>query len=617
MIGISDPQTFFIPSDNPEFSQYDENSQLTLKAVKETLKKIIKGSAKDIHKNSLLSRFEKNIAQGRHALEININDFNFLNEGRRKSQDILGVPWDDIVAFRRQLLECPLKITGVCDEALQEIYTELKGEESPAMQCLFSCDADTVDSENHNVPIKKIRDLKSNEVEKMVIVQGIVVSIRKSDLRKARKLFYRCRTCDNEGWKIIPYGCHSKLVPRKCEGEVARRSNGDIASQKCGSNSYRIVPELCTFIDEQCVKLQELPEEVPIGEMPRQIHLQLNRYLVDQMNPGNRVVVVGALECKEMGKNNTIGTRVVKLSYLNVLGCTITQGQKGARSFTEEEEERMKQMAKDPKIRQKIFDSIAPSIMPSEKDCVADIKIATACLLFGGRTKNLPDKQRMRGDINILLIGDPSVAKSQFLKFISKCAPISVYTSGKGSSAAGLTAAIIKDNRTGSFQLEGGAMVLADGGVVCIDEFDKMRNDDRVAIHEAMEQQTISIAKAGITVVLNTRCSVMAAANPMFGSYDELSSTADQIDFAASIMSRFDLIFLLRDVREEKRDFALGMHIISLHEGTKGRTVDPEFSVMELKKYISYTKEKCKPVLSEDASAQLEDMYIEIRQKIY
>ena len=162
-------------------------------------------------------------------------------------------------------------------------------------------------------------------------------------------------------------------------------------------------------------------------------------------------------------------------------------------------------------------------------------------------------------------MGDPSTAKSQFLKFVERVAPIAVYTSGKGSSAAGLTASIIRDQSSGEFQLEGGAMVLADGGVVCIDEFDKMRPQDRVAIHEAMEQQTISVAKAGITTTLNSRTSVLAAANPIYGRLDDLKSTQDQIDFQTTILSRFDCIFLVKDIRDVNRDMNLAQHIMDLH----------------------------------------------------
>jgi len=220
----------------------------------------------------------------------------------------------------------------------------------------------------------------------------------------------------------------------------------------------------------------------------------------------------------------------------------------------------------------------------------------------------------MRGDINVLLLGDPGTAKSQFLKFSEKAAPIAVYTSGKGSSAAGLTAAITKD--ANGFSLEGGAMVLADGGIVCIDEFDKMDPKDRVAIHEAMEQQTISIAKAGITTMLNTRCSVLAAANPRFGTYDDLASTSEQMDFESTILSRFDMMFLVRDVRDPERDFNLARHLAGLHKGDVGQEAQGDISVSTLRKYLSFCRSQCEPRISNEASEVLANHYISIRKSM-
>ena len=306
--------------------------------------------------------------------------------------------------------------------------------------------------------------------------------------------------------------------------------------------------------------------------MPRNVLMTCDRELTDKCTTGNRIKIVGILSITK--KQNQDGSRErqvktsVQKSYVRVLGiqsCMNEDGSPSAMGFamptiTEEDQEKFDQIKRDKDLYEKLTKSIAPSIYGHP-----DIKKAICCLLFGGCAKKLPDGMRLRGDINVLLLGDPSVAKSQFLKFVDRVAPICVYTSGKGSSAAGLTASVIKDGASGEFQLEGGAMVLADGGIVCIDEFDKMRPQDRVAIHEAMEQQTISIAKAGITTILNSRTSVLAAANPIFGRYDDLKHAAEQIDFQSSILSRFDTIFIVRDVREDGIDKAIASHVLNLH----------------------------------------------------
>ena len=276
-----------------------------------------------------------------------------------------------------------------------------------------------------------------------------------------------------------------------------------------------------------------------------------------------------------------------------------------------------------PEVLTRLRNLVAPSIFGH-----ADIKAAVACLLFGGSRKRLADGVRLRGDVNVLLIGDPSTAKSQFLKFVEKTAPIAVYTSGKGASAAGLTASVIRDPTSGEFYLEGGAMVLADGGVVCIDEFDKMRPEDRVAIHEAMEQQTISIAKAGITTVLNSRAAVMAAANPPSGRYDDLKSAQENIDLQTTILSRFDLIFIVRDERNFARDIAMASHVVNVHRtavdapapgerGTGGPAADEHARAEAfLRRYVQYARAACRPRLSEAGSRMLENEYVRIRAEM-
>jgi len=282
------------------------------------------------------------------------------------------------------------------------------------------------------------------------------------------------------------------------------------------------------------------------------------------------------------------------------------------------EEESIRELSRLPNIHKIIESSISPAIWGNE-----DIKLAIAALLFGGSRKSLAGNMKLRGDINVLLLGDPSVAKSQFLKFVDKVAPIAVYTSGKGSSAAGLTASVIKEAGSGEFHLAAGAMVLADGGVVCIDEFDKMRESDRVAIHEAMEQQTISIAKAGITTILNSRTSVLAAANPIFGRYDELRTTTENIDFETTILSRFDLIFIIRDIKDVSRDTRLAQHIMGLHINVNAvaakkkakeddaTTISPDL----ISKYIAFARHRIHPRLSKKAAEMLKNHYVNFRRE--
>jgi DNA replication licensing factor MCM5 len=381
---------------------------------------------------------------------------------------------------------------------------------------------------------------------------------------------------------------------------------------------YDIEADKCQYVDQQTLKLQEAPETVPTGEMPRHLVLVVERSLADRVAPGTRVSAVGIVSTMNNNSRSGSSSRglAVKSLYLRVLGIMV-QGEQGSgrtlSSFTHEEEEEMRRLTREPNFYDRLSSSVAPSI---SGDYTTDIKKAILCLLVAGSRKILPDGVRLRGDINVLLLGDPSTAKSQFLKFVEKVAPVGVYTSGKGSSAAGLTASVIRDSR-GEFYLEGGAMVLGDGGVVCIDEFDKMREEDRVAIHEAMEQQTISVAKAGITTILNSRCAVLAAANPVFGRYDDTKSAADNIDLLPTILSRFDLIFIVRDVRNAVRDTEIARHVMRVHMSADAGLDEAagEISMPLMKRYISYARARCAPRLSPDAAEFLRAKYVEIRQE--
>lgn len=386
-------------------------------------------------------------------------------------------------------------------------------------------------------------------------------------------------------------------------------------SKDCPKDPYQILPDYSEFVDFQILKIQECPDAIPTGEVPRTYQVVCERDLVDKLVPGTRVTITGVytiMEKKSLDRN-LVG---LKLPYIVCYSYTTeaSGSRRLAPNFTSADKERFENLGRKTDIYKMVTDSIGESIFGHQ-----NIKKALGCMLFGGSAKLLPDKSRLRGDINILLLGDPSTAKSQFLKFIQKVAPIAVYTSGKGSSAAGLTAAIIKDPNTGEFQLEGGALVLADGGVVCIDEFDKMRPQDRVAIHEAMEQQTISVAKAGITTILNSRASVLAAANPVFGRYDDLKKVSDQIDLQTTILSRFDCIFIVRDERTEENDKRLAKHIMGLHAKAQiasENAARTNMNLEELKNYIMYAKMNINPRLNEEAAVTLQNLYIEDRKKV-
>ncbi|EGW33087.1 uncharacterized protein SPAPADRAFT_60396 [Spathaspora passalidarum NRRL Y-27907] len=459
-----------------------------------------------------------------------------------------------------------------------------------------------------------LRNLDSEHISKIVRVSGIVISASVLSSR-ATQVQLICRTCKHTMKMNVKSGFGQIQVP-KCQSP--HNADPNSTQEKCPPDSYVIAHDKSHFVDQQVLKLQESPDMVPVGEMPRHILLQADRYLTNQVVPGTRVTIIGiySIYQSKQRAGGSSSTVAIRNPYLKVLGyqTDIDNGIHGQGiTFSEEEEEEFLKLSRLPNLYEVFANSIAPSIYGNQ-----DIKKAITCLLMGGSKKILPDGMRLRGDINVLLLGDPGTAKSQLLKFVEKIAPISVYTSGKGSSAAGLTASVQRDPQTRDFYLEGGAMVLADGGVVCIDEFDKMRDEDRVAIHEAMEQQTISIAKAGITTILNSRTSVLAAANPIFGRYDEFKSPGENIDFQSTILSRFDMIFIVKDDHNESRDISIAQHVMNVHTGgkTQEQQQEGEIPIETMKRYIQYVKLRCAPRLSAEASERLSSHFVSIRRKL-
>ncbi|KAJ3435082.1 intein-containing DNA replication licensing factor mcm5 precursor [Anaeramoeba flamelloides] len=687
-----------------------------------------------------------------------------------------------------------------------------------------------------------LRKLSAQNVSQFVKIHGLIVSA--SRIRsKVKKLVCQCRTCGH----ITVLNCGTSLgtaitLPRTC-GRISTLSD----EVKCPLDPYVIISDRSKFVDQQTLRVQEPPESVPTGEIPRTVSLSVDRYLVNRVVPGTRIVATGVFSVIQSHRKNNMKSIAVRTPFIKCFGLQVDLDGKGrtTKRFSKKEIEKFKELSRTPKVSQLIASSIAPAIFGYE-----DIKKALSVQLFGGVRKQLPDGLKLRGEINVLLLGDPSTSKSQFLKFIERVAPIAVYTSGKGSSASGLcvhpdsllsiyfkekcenndktiknnqqqqqqqqqtkpnqkfpqfgkkrttikdlvenyfklhsknspteevmknyawrksvtnlkcpiyiqsatekrkikylwklrspkyliqietenkksititentklfvknrgwlkpknlkilideiavsnknefnnsnknknknknnsknrnnvndlignksiensinyqatfekiksikmiksnteyvydltventhnflvdgivvhnTASVIRDPQSKEFYLEGGAFVLADDGIVCIDEFDKMDIHDRVAIHEPMEQQTISIAKAGITAVLNSRTAVLAAANPVFGRYDEMKTPLENIDFQMTILSRFDLIFIVRDIMNEKRDRKIASHILNIHKYQKTQTEDTEIDLNLLKRYISYARTYCNPVLTKAAAALLRNNYVSIRSGI-
>ncbi|GAB7360755.1 hypothetical protein MBLNU230_g0629t1 [Neophaeotheca triangularis] len=463
-----------------------------------------------------------------------------------------------------------------------------------------------------------IRGLTATNVSHLVRIPGIVIGASTLS-SKATALHIECRNCHHTETIPVTSGFTGLSLPRTCG-----RSKGPGDTEQCPLDPYFVVHEKSQFIDQQVLKLQEAPDDVPVGELPRHILVSADRYLANRVVPGSRCTVMGVFSIYQSQKNGKgTGAVAIRNPYLRAVGIQTdlshNQVGGGSMNFTEEEEEEFIELSRRPDLYSLFASCIAPSIYGN-----ADIKKAITCLLMGGSKKILPDGMRLRGDINVLLLGDPGTAKSQLLKFVSQCSPIAIYTSGKGSSAAGLTASVQRDTSTREFYLEGGAMVLADNGVVCIDEFDKMRDEDRVAIHEAMEQQTISIAKAGITTILNARTSVLAAANPVFGRYDDLKSAGENIDFQTTILSRFDLIFIVRDEHDRNRDETIAKHVMGIHMGQNPQqsnpsttdSADPAIPLDKMKRYISYCKSRAAPRLSPEAAEKLSSHFVSIRRQV-
>ncbi|KAI0150195.1 MCM2/3/5 family protein [Xylariaceae sp. FL1272] len=546
------------------------------------------------HDNTFLYRdqLRENALLKKFYCDVNITDLIRYNE--ELAHRLVTEPAEIIPLFETALKKCTRRI----------VFPQNPDAKIPEHQLLIHSTAEDV----------SIRNLDSETIARLVRVSGIVIgaSVMSS---KATELHIQCRNCQHGQTVPVLGGFTGVTLPRQC----GRNRAPNDPTEKCPLDPYFVIHEKSEFVDQQIIKLQEAPDQVPVGELPRHVLISADRYLTNRVVPGSRCTIMGIFSIYQNkgSKNSSTGGAVaIRTPYLRCVGIqTDTDSTaKGLSIFSEEEEQEFLELSRRPDLYNIMADCIAPSIYGNR-----DIKKAILCLLLGGSKKILPDGMKLRGDINVLLLGDPGTAKSQLLKFVEKAAPISIYTSGKGSSAAGLTASVQRDHSTREFYLEGGAMVLADGGVVCIDEFDKMRDEDRVAIHEAMEQQTISIAKAGITTILNARTSVLAAANPIFGRYDDMKTPGENIDFQTTILSRFDMIFIVKDEHTRDKDERIAKHVMGIHMGGRGieEQVEGEVPVETMRRYLSYCKSRCAPRLSPEAAEKLSSHFVSIRRQVH
>ncbi|MFX1433013.1 MAG: minichromosome maintenance protein MCM [Promethearchaeota archaeon] len=523
-----------------------------------------------------------------------------INDIISKGGNTLIILYEDLLAFDSQIAEMLKKDPELLlEDAIEAFENILKFQGgSKTSKELFV----RITTKDENSPlIIPLRGLRAKHIDTLVCSNGIVV--RSSTIRpKLIKATFECTICGSQ-FEVIQLTSKIKW-PKFC---INKRCKAKAQSD------FRLISKNSLFIDWQSIMIQEIPEDLPPGRIPRAIQAILKQDLVDFVKPGDRVKIIGIFKSVIAQSIKNINSTLFK-TFIEVNLIDPEDKTEDIIELSKEDLKEIKKLSKEPMIQRKIARSIAPTIYGRD-----DLKMACALSLFAGTRKKKPDGGYKRGDIHVLFVGDPGTGKSEILKSAIDISPRGLYTSGKGSTAVGLTAAVIKDSDTGQMNLEAGAVVLANGGVAAIDEFDKMNPADRSALHEQMEQQTVSIAKAGIVATLKAQTAIIAAANPRSGRYDRYKTPTQNIHLPPSLLSRFDLIFVVIDRPNPTEDAQMAEFILQNSMIGADQTVPDEITKISpisgdlLKKYIKNARKTCHPLITEEAKEHIKDFYLDLR----